>query len=93
MRAGPRQRGRQRATRYTFSRDAFRFSPELFELRTAVISELRERGIEWLSHYSAVDVMHDLYGIPVCGIHKEDDASRILDVLRKMFLAWKIIPR
>jgi hypothetical protein len=69
-------------------RDVFRFAPELFEVRNAVIAELRERGFEWLTHYSAVDVMHDVYGIEVCGIHKEDDASNILAVLRQMFPSW-----
>ncbi len=68
--------------------DAFRFSPELFEVRNAVVAELRERGFEWLTHYSAVDMMHDVYGIEVCGIHEEEDASSILEILRHMFPSW-----
>jgi hypothetical protein len=70
------------------SRDAFRFAPELLDVRNAVIAKLRERGFEWLTHYSAVDVMHDVYGIEVCGIHEEDEASSILAVLREMFPRW-----
>jgi hypothetical protein len=30
--------------------DAFRFSPELFELRARVIEELEAHGFLWLSH-------------------------------------------
>jgi len=54
--------------------DVFRFAPELFEVRTDVIAELSDRGFDWLSHYSAVDPMHDVYGIEVCGIRDQDDA-------------------
>ena len=55
-------------------RDVFRFAPELFEVRTDVIAELSDRGFDWVSHYSAVDPMHDVYGIEVCGIRDQDDA-------------------
>ena len=42
------------------------------------------------SDYSAIDVMHDVYGIEVLGIRKEEDADAILDVLRNLFPSWKI---
>ncbi|MCA9072419.1 MAG: hypothetical protein KDA84_26020 [Planctomycetaceae bacterium] len=69
--------------------DPFRFSPELFEVRDTVIEELSDWGFEWLSHYSSVDPLHDVYGIEVCGIHKEEDASRILRLLICLFPDWK----
>ncbi len=68
--------------------DAFRFCPELFETRTDVIGMLSEHNFDWLSHYSSVDPIHDLYGIEVCGIHDEGDAGDILDLLMEMFPAW-----
>lgn len=68
--------------------DAFRFSPELFELRSDVLAVLHDAGYEWLSHFSAVDVLHDLYGIEVCGIVDEEDAHRIQAVLEGLFPAW-----
>jgi hypothetical protein len=71
------------------SRDGFRFAPELFEVRNEVIAELGERGFDWLSHYSAVDPMHDVYGIEVCGIHDQDDAESILRILLEMFPTWR----
>ena len=48
--------------------DAFRFAPELLEMRNEVMETLGQCGFHWLSHYSAVDCVHDLYGIEVCGI-------------------------
>ena len=32
--------------------------------------------------------MHDVYGIKICGIQEEDDASKILTILRRMFPSW-----
>src|SRR5262245_17022661 len=68
--------------------DAFRFSPELFELRTEVMSALSEAGFQWPSHFSAVDPIHDLYGIEVCGIADQDDAIAIQRLLCEMFPGW-----
>ena len=68
--------------------DAFRFAPELFEVRTDVMAQLSEEGFDWLSHYSSVDPIHDEYGIEVCGIHHQQDAREILQLLAQMFPAW-----
>jgi hypothetical protein len=70
-------------------RNGFRFAPELLEIRNKVIVELSRRGFEWLSHYSAVDPMHDVYGIEVCGIREKRDAESILEILREMHPTWK----
>lgn len=70
-------------------RDGFRFAPELFEVRNDVVAELSECGFDWLSHYSAVDPMHDVYGIEVCGIHEREDAASILKILAEMFPTWR----
>ena len=69
--------------------DGFRFAPELFEHRSAVIEELEAQGFSWLSHYSSVDCLHDQYGLEVCGIHERDDAKSILEILKRMFPDWK----
>lgn len=69
--------------------DSFRFAPELFETRTEVMQQLTDAGFDWLSHYSAVDPLHDVYGIEVCGIHDRDDAEAILRLLTRMFPGWQ----
>lgn len=69
--------------------DVFRFAPELFEVRTDVMAELSDRGFDWLSHYSAVDPIHDTYGIEVCGIHDQEDAVAIQNLLIELFPRWR----
>lgn len=68
--------------------DPFRFCPELFEIRTSVMERLSEGGYDWLSHFSSVDPMHDVFGIEVCGIHQFEDAVGILELLKGMFPSW-----
>ena len=70
--------------------DAFRFAPELFEHRTDVMAALADAGFDWLTHYSSVDPLHDVYGIEVCGIPDRDDAARILALLTGMFPTWPL---
>lgn len=70
--------------------DVFRFSPDLFEYRNNIITQLHEQGFDWLTHYSSVDPMQDVYGMEVCGIHDEDNARNILEVLKQMFPSWTI---
>jgi hypothetical protein len=70
--------------------DAFRFSPELFEHRNDVLEALQEAGYYWLSHFSAVDPLHDLYGLEVCGIADQEDAAAILALLRRLFPDWRL---
>lgn len=68
--------------------DAFRFAPELFEIRNDVMEALNEAGFSWLSHYSSIDPLHDVYGMEVCGIHDKEDAMEILQLLTAMFPDW-----
>jgi hypothetical protein len=69
--------------------DAFRFSPELFECRGEVMSILKERGFDWLSDYSAIDPLHDVYGLEVCGIADETDAIAIVEIMLDVYPSWK----
>lgn len=71
----------------------FAFYPELFIYRAAVLKALSEQGFEWFSHYGAIDLIHDLYGLEVCAIHHEEDARQIERALRKMFPDWHYCAR
>ena len=53
------------------------------------VGDWAEAGFDWLSHYSSVDPLHDVYGIEVCGIHEQEDAIQILGLLAGMFPSWK----
>ena len=66
----------------------FSFHPELFEHRTRVIEALSAAGIEWLSHYSSVDPLHDTHCIEVCGIHRREDAESVQLLLMRLYPTW-----
>src|ERR1700760_4190482 len=67
----------------------FNFHPELFEQRTMAMERLSDRGYVWLSHYSSVDLLHDLFGLEVCGIPDEKGAREMLEILKGVFPDWK----
>jgi hypothetical protein len=70
-------------------REPFRFCPELFSLRTSVIDKLAASGFEWLSHFMSVDLLHDQYGVEVCGILRYEDADEIQELICEIFPTWK----
>lgn len=49
---------------------------------------LSAAGFEWPSAYSAVDPLHDVYGIEVCGIVERDDVPKIRALLRRLLPDW-----
>jgi hypothetical protein len=67
----------------------FEFHAELFEHRSAVLETLSENGFAWLSHFGSIDLLHDLYGLEVCGIREDADARTIERLLRVMFPKWR----
>jgi hypothetical protein len=69
--------------------EPFAFHPELFELRERVLEALADAGYAWLSDYGSVDLLHDVFGVEVCGIHEEDEVAPILRLLRKLFPDWR----
>jgi hypothetical protein len=64
------------------------FFSELSGHRNEVVTELHDQGYDHLIHYASVELLHDTYGIEVCGIPKEEDAEEILAILRQMFPSW-----
>ena len=67
----------------------FRFEPELFDHRTRAMEALAGEGFEWFSHFSSVDILHDVFGLEVCGIERENDALKIESILHRVFRAWR----
>jgi hypothetical protein len=66
----------------------FQFRGELFEDRAIAIEKLAEAGIEWLTGFSSVDLLHEEYGLEVCGIKERDDLDTVADVMRETFPHW-----
>jgi hypothetical protein len=69
--------------------EPFAFHPELFELRNEVLEALGSHGFAWLSEFASIDLLHDVYGLEVCGIRAEDDARSIEALLRRLFPSWR----
>jgi hypothetical protein len=67
----------------------FSFHPELFDDRTKAMEALAAAGFDWFVHYSAIDLIHDQYGLEVCGIPDEKDAETIQKIMRRTFPHWR----
>lgn len=66
----------------------FDFYPELFAARARASELLEEAGYTWFSDYSAIDLLHEEYGLEVCGLQTERDARAVAEALRNGFPHW-----
>jgi anti-sigma B factor antagonist len=69
-----------------------RFAPELFEARNRVLLALANADLYWLSDFTSVEPLHDVYGIEVRGIKDLGTADRIQKLLLDLFPAWRAPP-
>lgn len=67
---------------------SFVFYPELFELRGKASDVLDEAGFAWFSHYGSIDLLHQEYGLEVCGIHEESSVEPIATAMKSGFPQW-----
>jgi hypothetical protein len=49
----------------------FGFHPELFAHRTLAIETLARHDYNWFEHFDVVDLLHDVFGLEVCGIEEK----------------------
>ena len=68
---------------------AFRFEPALFGHRDHVLQALSRGGYQWFSDFKTIGVLHETYGIEVCGISSEAKARQMLAVLSRTFPTWR----
>jgi hypothetical protein len=66
----------------------FAFHPELFDYRRLAFERLAAHQFNWFEHFSSIDLLHDVFGLEVCGIAEESDAEIILCVLEETFPDW-----
>lgn len=69
-------------------RDPFAFSPELLSCKTELAGHLSEAGYDSGADYSSIDVLHDVHGLEVCGIHNPELALEITRLLLRLFPGW-----
>ena len=67
---------------------SFSFYPELFDQRSEATEVLDDAGIEWLTAYTSIDLLHEEYGLEVCGIQQQADLDAIAEALSEAFPHW-----
>ena len=67
---------------------SFCFYPELFDHRANASDTLADAGLEWMTTYGSIDLLHEEYGLEVCGIHQKADVELIGETLREAFPHW-----
>jgi hypothetical protein len=75
-------------TRTEADAQGFQFHPELFECKGRASEILDRAGFAWLSDYSSIDLLHDEFGLEVCGIHEERNVEPIAQAMRSGFPHW-----
>lgn len=68
--------------------EEFEFYPALFADRARAAELLEEAGYTWFADYSSIDLMHEDYGLEICGLRTEGDVKRVAETLRRGFPHW-----
>ena len=66
----------------------FEFYPELFEHRSRASELLEAAGYTWFSDFSSIDLLHEEYGLEICGVQNEEDVKPIMEALQEGFPHW-----
>jgi len=64
------------------------FHPELFGARTTAMEALEKAGLIWSADYAAVDLLHDEFGLEVCGICDEPKLKTVKQTMCRTFPHW-----
>jgi hypothetical protein len=64
------------------------FHPDLFECRDRAFEILDEAGLVYLSDYCSIDLLHDTYGLEICGITVEAKVEPALEAMKAGFPQW-----
>jgi hypothetical protein len=66
----------------------FSFRQELFEEKARAQEVLSNASFNWFEDYQSVDLLHEEYGLEVCGIRDEETALGIKEVMERTFVKW-----
>lgn len=64
------------------------FHPELFECKGKASEILDSAGFIWPSDYSSIDLLHEEFGLEVCGIREDSKVEPIVRAMRAGFPHW-----
>lgn len=68
--------------------EGLQFHPELFECKGRASEILDTVGIAWFSDYGSIDLLHEEFGLEICGIHEESSVELIAKAMRTGFPHW-----
>jgi hypothetical protein len=66
----------------------FQFHPELFECKGRASEVLDTAGFTWFTDYSSIDLLHEEFGLEICGIQEESNVKPIAEAMRAEFPHW-----
>jgi len=75
-------------TRTETEERGLQFHPELFECKGRASEILDGAGFAWFSDYSSIDLLHEEFGLEVCGIQEESNVEPIAQAMRAGFPHW-----
>lgn len=67
---------------------SFIFRPELFASRGQAADALAEGGFDMFGDYSSIDILHEEYGLEICGIREKAAVEPISAIMEKTFPHW-----
>jgi hypothetical protein len=67
---------------------SLQFHPELFECKGRASDVLDTAGFVWFSDYSSIDLLHEEFGLEVCGIQEESSVEPIACAMHGAFPHW-----
>jgi hypothetical protein len=67
---------------------ALQFHPQLFECKGSASDLLNTAGFTWFSDYSSIDLLHEEFGLEICGIREDSSVEAIARAMRDGFPAW-----
>jgi hypothetical protein len=68
--------------------EGLQFRPELFECKGKASDFLNAAGFTWFSDYSSIDLLHEEFGLEVCGIQDDSNVEPIAGAMRDGFPHW-----
>jgi hypothetical protein len=66
----------------------FQFHGELFEWKRKASEILDAAGFVWLSDYTSIDLLHEEYGLVICGIQDGSKVDPIAELMRRGVPHW-----
>ncbi|MDB6054085.1 MAG: hypothetical protein JWN25_1608 [Verrucomicrobiales bacterium] len=68
--------------------EGLQFHPEFFECKARASEILDTAGFAWFSDYSCIDILHEEFGLEICGLREESSIEPITQAMSTAFPHW-----